>query len=163
MEIQKRSKNQFAKLFKIHLRENAIIYLEQKQGSKGKENTFLDLSMVEYLQPLNKIPTITEKQKMFEVKTRMVNIPTNFPKQNMEYICPCGEKENMEHLYNCEMLNDGVKPKLKYEKLYNGNLFEQCEVFRTFEKNFEKRKTFTKESPCDRSLIRCSRQSIVMD
>ena len=86
--------------------------------------------MVEYLQPLNKILTITEKQKMFEVKTRMVNIPTNFPKLNMDYICPCGEKEIMEHVYNCEMLNDGVKPKLKYEKLYNGNLFEQCEVFR---------------------------------
>ena len=155
-------KNQFAKTLKIQLKENAIIYLEKKQGSKGKENIFEDLSMVEYLQPSNKILTITEKQRMFEVKTRMVNLPSNFPKPNIEYICPCGEKEVMEHVYNCEILNDGVQPNLRYEKLYNGNLFEQCEVFRTFEKNFEKRKTFTKESPSDRNFIRCSCQSVVI-
>ena len=51
---------------------------------------------------------------MFEVETRMLNIPSNFPKPHMEYIYPCGEKEMIEHLYNCEMLNDGVQPKLKY-------------------------------------------------
>ena len=162
-EIEQMSKNQFLKILKTKLNENAIKYLEKKQGSKGKENEFSDLSMADYLQPVNKNISILEKQKMFEVKTRMTNIPSNFPKPNIKYFCPCGEKEEMKHVYMCEKLNNGEKPKLEYMKLYSGRISEQIEVFRKFEKNLEKRKELTAETPRDQDLIHCSRQSIVMD
>jgi hypothetical protein len=42
---------------------------------------------------------------MFAVKNRMINIPANFPKPKMEYRCYCGEKEDMKHIYNCEIIN----------------------------------------------------------
>ena len=69
----------------------------------------------------------------------------------------------MKHLYMCETLNDGEAPKLEYLKLYNGHISEQIEVFRKFEKNLEKRKELTTETPRDQDLIHCSRQSTVMD
>ena len=57
----------------------------------------------------------------------------------MKYFCPCGEKEEMKHVYMCEKLNNGEKPKLEYMKLYNGQISEQIEVFRIFEKKLEKK------------------------
>ena len=64
---------------------------------------------------LTKILSITAKQRLFAVKTRMTDIPANFPKPETEYKCQCGKNENMEHIFNCEILNNGAENKLKYE------------------------------------------------
>ena len=79
-EIKLMTKNQFRNLVKVRVKENALKYLTDRQGSKGKENKYSNLSMVEYLLPTNNILSITEKQKMFAVKNRMIKIPANFPK-----------------------------------------------------------------------------------
>ena len=121
--------------------------------------------MADYLLPTNNKLTISEKQKMFAVKNRMINIPANFPKPKMEYKCYCGEKEDMKHIYNCEINNDGKQPSLEYEKIYTGKLTEQIDVFRKFENNCERRERLKIEDklPCDPLVIHCSQQSIVMD
>jgi hypothetical protein len=69
--------------------------------------------MAEYLLPLNKSLSISKKQRLFAVKNRMVNISANFPKPNTEYKCQCDEKEDMEHIFDCEILNNGTKNKTK--------------------------------------------------
>ena len=163
-EIKLMSKNQFNKLLKERLRENALKYLAGKQGSKGSETIYLDLSMSEYLLPTNSELSIEEKQQLFSVKTRMKNIPSNYPKPNESYVCHCGQREDMEHIYICEMYNEGKKTELEYEKIHTGNISEQIKVFRTFETNFEKRRIIrTKETfPCDPSEIHCSCNSTVM-
>ena len=148
-------------MLKENGRKNAFQYLISKKGSKGKENSESELSMAEYLLPSNTALTISERQQMFAVKNRMVEIPANFPNPKIENICICGEKEDMKHIYQCETINDGEQPVLKYEKIFEGNICEQIEVFRKFERNFENRKNLNeikKEDliPRDPHVIHCT-------
>ena len=107
--------------------------------------------MAEYLLPLNQKLSIFEKQRLFAVKTRMTNIPANFPKPETEYNCQCGEKEDMEHIFDCEKLNNGTENNLTYGRLFGGTLSEQIEIFRKFEKNLKRREMLKSENnlPCD--------------
>ena len=124
-EIENMSYNQFKKIVKERIRKEAFIYLKDKIRSKGKENRFEDLRMAEYLLPENRSLNINEKQKLFEVKNRMIKIPINFPKNNMKNNCYCGKEETMEHIYNCEIFNNGTENILEYNKIYKGSLSEQ--------------------------------------
>ena len=58
----------------------------------------------------------------------MTGIAYNFPKQNIEKICICAEKEDMVHIYNCGTINQENKPNLKY---LNGAIQKQIVVFQT--------------------------------
>ena len=127
------SYNLFKKIVKERIGKQAFIYLKDKIRSKGKENKFEDLSTAEYLLPENSLLNIKEKQKLFEVKNRMTKIPINFPENNMKNNCYCGKEETMEHVYNCEIWNDGKENKLEYKQIYEGSLSEQIEIFRTLE------------------------------
>ena len=124
--------------------------------------------MAEYLLPTNEKLSVCEKQGMFAVKNRMKNIPANFPKPNFEYLCQCGKKEDMVHIYYCELLNRGKQPELEYEKLHSGTILEQNRIFRYFENNFERRENLKheienkKKNPRDPPVIHCSQSSIVM-
>ena len=74
----------------------------------------------------------------------------------------------MEHVYNCELLNEGRQPNIEYERIFTGNISEQIEVFRIFEQNMERRETMIEnkieqQPPCDPNVIHCPQQSIVMD
>ena len=164
-DIKLISEQKFRNMLKLKVKESAFRYLKEKQGSKGKENIYEDLSMAEYLLPSNNNLTIVEKQNLFSVKNRMVWIPANFPKPKTEYKCICGQKEDMTHIYNCKILNNGLETKLDYQKIYTGTITEQIEIFRQFEKNMDIRETLLNEhtSPCDPSVIHCIPQSIVMD
>ena len=164
-DINLMSKRKFRNMLKLKVKQTAFQYLKEKQGSKGKENVYNELCMAEYLLPHNNKLTIVEKQNLFKVKNRMVWIPANFPKPNTEYKCICGQKEDMTHVYNCKILNNGLEPKLEYQKIYRGTISEQIEVFRKFESNMEKREKILNEDtpPRDPSVIHCIPQNIVMD
>ena len=56
----------------------------------------------------------------------------------------------MEHIYNCEFYFK-KEEKLPYQKIFNGNIKQQIEVFKFFEENFEKRRNLKTEklTPCD--------------
>ena len=56
--------------------------------------------------------------------------------------------DNMEHIYICEIYNEEDKPILPYEKIFNGNLNQQIEVFRKFQQNMKRRENL-KSNPCD--------------
>ena len=59
----------------------------------------------------------------------------------------------VEHIYVCEILRNGKKNNLKYEKIFKGTISEQIEVFRIVEQNFEEREKLKNEIkvPCDQS------------
>ena len=82
----------------------------------------------------------------------MTDIPSNFPKgrSESETICFCGQREDMKHIYECDIYNEEVFS--NYEELYNGEIIEQITIFKRFEENFEKRKLFRNietDLPCD--------------
>ena len=95
----------------------------------------------------------------------MVNIGNNFPKSDIKEKCSCGKIEDMQHIYECEQLNTNSMDKsLKYEKIYNGNISDQIQVFRKMEINPVKREDMRKpETPCDPVEIHCIPSFVVSD
>ena len=139
------------------IKENALEYLIGKQRSKGKTMKYKSIQMAEYLLPTNMKMTVGQKQNMFSVKNRMLEIAENFPGKKLEDKCWCGQLENILHIYNCAILNEN-KPKVKYEELYNGSLQDQISIFERIESNMKKREqlkqTVKDETPCDPAEIR---------
>ena len=78
-EIKLMTKNKFATMLKSKIVKNALTYLIEKQGKKGKEIKYACLEMEEYLQPINNNLSIDQKRDLFAVKNRMIDIPYNFP------------------------------------------------------------------------------------
>ena len=156
-EIKLMTKKKFNSILKERVTENGIKYLKEKQGKKGKEINYSGLNMAEYLSPNNEELSVDKKRKMFAVRNRMVDIPANFPKPNVENKCFCGEIEDMLHIYNCEFFNS-KQQKLPFEKIFSGNMKHQIEVYRSFEENLEKREKIKTDDkpPCDPPVIRCS-------
>ena len=148
-EIRMMTKENFKKIIKMKISEISLEYLLRKRGSKGKEIKYDRLEMADYLQPYNKTLTLEEKRQLFSVRNRMVEIGYNFGKY--EKCIMCGEYEDMTHIYSCEYLNE-EETNIKFEKIFNGNMIEQMKVFRTFEKNMNKRnerKSENKNPPGD--------------
>ena len=117
----------------------AIQYLKGKQGFKGQEIYYScnEIEMSEYLLPTNKNLTIDEKRRLFGVRNMMTDIPSNFSRGEKETQCQCGQREDMEHIYECEIYNE-EQVNLPYKKIYNGSINEQIAVFRQFELNLQK-------------------------
>ena len=138
------------------MRQNALVYLLGKQGQKGKEISYSTLEMAEYLQPSNSALTIEQKRDLFSIRNRMLDIPQNFPGKNIQNTCVCGETEEMIHIYNCEMLKES-ETNLPYEKIFNGSMKQQIEVYNIFKENLDRRETMRNKinRPCDPDEIRC--------
>ena len=116
----------------------ALDYLMKKRGSKGKEITYKNIEMAEYLQPYSKI-SVEEKRKIFQIRNKMTKIENNFQKGGKKIKCFCGEDEEMEHIYNCNLLNENNTIEIRYEEIYENNIFKQIQIMKKFEINLEKR------------------------
>ena len=143
----------YTALLKEKINKVALKYLMEKQGKKGSEIKYSCMEMQEYLLPLNNYLTTEQKCELFAIKNRMINIPDNFS-SNSEYKCVCGKIENMKHIYQCEQFNEQIEPKLPYEKIFNGKLKEQIEVYRKFKQNLLKREKL-KEQENPVTSVRC--------
>ena len=119
----------YTALLKEKINEVALKYLIGKQGKKGSEIRYSCLEMQEYLLPFNNSLTTEQKCELFAIKTRKINIPDNFSSKS-EYKCACGKPENMQHIYHCEQFNEQIEPIVPYERIFNGKLKEQIEVYR---------------------------------
>ena len=128
------SQYQFLQLLKQRIKENALTYLTGKQKSKGSEIRYSDIEMADYLLPVNSELTIEQKQKMFSVRNRMIEISENFPGKEIDDKCYCGKDESMSHIYYCEKLNNNEPQRLKYEEIFEGKLKDQV----TFSRNLNK-------------------------
>ena len=150
-EIRQMTKYKFTKILRKKTKDRALNYLQNKQGSKGKEIIYSKIEMSEYLSPLNEELTFEEKRRLFEIRNKMVNIPSNFPKSESIDKCVCGEILKMEHSYECKVINN-EENETPYEKIYTGNLSDQIKVFRNMEKslaNREKYANLINDTPCD--------------
>ena len=102
--------------------------------------------MAEYLLPTNKKLTIEKKREMFSVRNRMINIESNFKNRKQTPKCFCQREENMEHIWNCQLIEVKGENNGNFEKLYNGNLREQIETFEQFIEKVERYKQMKKET-----------------
>ena len=91
--------------------------------------------MAEYLLPNNEKLSVKEQRQIFAARNRMVNISENFPLKKKKEECPCGQVENMKHLYNCKHLNI-EEESIPYEIIFFDNVKEQKTIMKRFEKTF---------------------------
>ena len=126
-------------MIKRNCNELAFRYLMNKRRTKGKEITYNNIQMSQYLLPNNQLE-IQDQKKIFEMRNRMTDIPENYPTKNKEKSnCICGERETMEHIYNCMTLNN-TEIKVKYENIFEGNVRNMKIILNRFEQNMNKRK-----------------------
>ena len=129
------TKSKFTNIIKEKIRKNALKYLLEKQSKKGGQIEYKNLEMAEYLQPTCEI-SIKEKQKIFEIRNDMIKIPDNYGNKS---VCLCGNKENTEHIYDCEIWNETENEKIPFNNIYNGNIKKQMKILKIFEHNLERR------------------------
>ena len=98
--------SKFIGKIKLQIQQHALKYLLEQRKIKGKEIEYQKLEMADYLTPLNRKMNIENNRMMFSVRNRMVDIKSNFKEGKMEIKCLCGQKEIMEHIWNCELVND---------------------------------------------------------
>ena len=97
--------------------------------------------MASYLKPHNKCLSIEQKKELFSYRNRMLNISANFSSKETNQMClaKCGKYENMEHIYNCEILNNNILRKHTYSDIFNGNLTNQIEAYKNMKHSVEER------------------------
>ena len=151
--IRLMNKNKFSSILRDKTRRRSLIYLTDKQGTKGKEIQYDKIEMSEYLLPFNNKLTIEGKRRLFSARNKMVDISSNFSSSKLVTNCICGEQESMQHIYNtCKMLSID-KNSLPYEKIYFGQVNEQIEILQKLEENLKRRDTIINlnNEPCDPS------------
>ena len=62
----------------------------------------------------------------------MVEIENNFSSGTNKTPCFCGDEETMSHIYDCDILSENNKSEIPYEKINNGNMKQQIEVYKQF-------------------------------
>jgi hypothetical protein len=94
--------------------------------------------------------------------------PSKFVEPNIENKCICQQQEDIKHIYQCKVMNNGEKPELGSEKIFVENINEQNKVFRKYERNFKQWRILKENQkktqlPSDPIGIRCTPQNLVMD
>ena len=106
--------------------------------SKGTEINYGDhLSCQKYLLP-NQILTFDEQKQIFAFRSRMNKLQYNYPGNKQTELCQCGVDMTNEHLYYCNVLNEGNKLQDKYEQIFKGNLTKQKLILDILEHNIKK-------------------------
>ena len=149
-EIKDMSAFSFKKLVNKKCDETAFEYLLSKRGSKGRDIEYSKLKMADYLYP-NEYLTITEQRSIFALRNKMVvEIPSNFcSSENNNYKCICNKTEDMNHIYNCKILNKD-EPKIEFERVYSGKTEQQKTILKRFELNMKRRnENLNRNEPCD--------------
>ena len=100
-EIKTLSLFKFKRLLKKQIEQKALKYLKGKQGSKGIDIRYPTLKMAEYLMPNSECSSIEQQRYIFGIRNRMTSLPVNFPQNKMEIKCVCGQREDMQHVYQC--------------------------------------------------------------
>ena len=151
-EIKQMSYMAFKNILKKCIQEEALRYLTEKQGSKGKEIKYSEIQMAEYLSPLGSDLSNVEKCEIFEIRNKMKrNIPANFSSRNIEHKCICGSQENMKHIYFCKKLNS-EEPTLEYENIYSNNTEKVKIVYERFLENDKKREEIIADMKKDQNV-----------
>ena len=110
----------------------------EKRGKKGTEIIYLKLKMQEYLLPDEEDLSIPDKQIIFAIRNRMINIEHNFLKKDkIEKQCICKEVQNMKHIYSCKKINT-ENITISYENIFGEDIRNMKMVYTRFKDNLEK-------------------------
>ena len=141
IEISNMKKTTFRKIVNTHLREVARAYLLKLKNKHSKLNSLSDSYKLEPYLSSVKLST-EEKQTLFKLRTRMVDVKSNFKMQyGQNLTCNfCPEIDTQSHLLSCEQLTDGIDiSNTEYEHIFQ-DLKKQEKSCNSFQQNFEEEK-----------------------
>ena len=143
-EIKTVSENRLKNILKKSINKKALEYLTDKQGSKGGEIKYSCLKMADYLMPNEEELTISDQRDIFSVRNRMTPIPANFSSKKTEYICVCGETEDMRHIYVCQYWNK-TNENEDYDLIFTDNIKQLKKVYNRFVQSYKNRENYITE------------------
>ena len=143
-EIKAMKKETFKNIVKNQIKILSMNYLMNLRSKHSKtDNLLLDKGMKPYLKS-SKI-TLDEKKLLFAMKTRSVNVKTNFKNGFSNLLCRLcakpGEDESELHLMRCEQIlsESDIRDQMKnitYKDIY-GPLEKQISAIKTWKKVFK--------------------------
>ena len=142
-QIEHMKKEDLQKIIKDACKISALEYLNKVKSKHSKvlHIPHSTLDMQPYLKP-NHI-TIMEAKFIFSVRTRMLDVKTNFKNKYNDLKCPnCMEEDSQSHLLSCDKIvsqSEIVTEIPKYENIFGTNLDEILKVTRILSKNFKER------------------------
>ena len=167
-QIKENTKESFKKTVKQHVNEKAFTYLKnlQQTHSKSRPLQCSKLSLQGYLRSDNKMTT-KEKSFFFAVRTRMIDLKSNFKAGKKDLNCSLCDKheENQESLLSCTALDTDEKVKApqysdlfseEKEKIYNISVLlkKKFEMFQYFQVHGRRNtSTSTSTQPCAALLV----------
>ena len=118
-EIKCIKSSKFKFILKQKITKTAFQYLTSNIRNKGKEISYEQFQMAEYLLP-NKYLSIEDKKLVFSLRSQSFVI---YNDENNEIIekCICYEQLDILHLYACESLNDNTIS-IEYNKIFSDNI-----------------------------------------
>ena len=128
------------------------VALNYLNGEKGRHSKVLHIShkhmkIQDYLSPNN--IGIHDAKFLFYLRTRMVDVKTNYRGSNSTLQCPLckNEQDTQEHLLTCSKLDGGnevVSDVLNYSDLFGDNLERKITLTKVIHSRFKKRKVLLK-------------------
>ena len=140
-EISSYSKRAFKLLVKDAVKAKAFSDLvkAQKGHSKGREITYKELSLQEYLKADSPLTT-KEKRFLFSARTRGLDVRNNFKKGKTDLQCRLCQKhiEDQQSLLTCEALKQGQDaPQQKYSDIFSQDMRELTAITKVLHQRFE--------------------------
>ena len=142
-EMRHIKKQKLKKVLSDRINEKSLNYLLGIRGSKGKEIKYNRLEMSHYLMPNDSKMSVENKQYIFSMRNRMIQMSSNFSSEKEKVTCQmgCNEYENQQHIYDCYLYNEkNHNNKISYKLIYKDNIINQLKILKTFKENLEKRK-----------------------
>ena len=102
--------------------------------------------MAKYLSPTEEKITIEDQRNIFAIRNRMILIQSNFKNNRKAETCACGISENMEHIYNCKILEtEKTRIRIPFEEIFENDVKKQLEISKQFFKKLEEREKLRSE------------------
>ena len=144
--IKAMSKNKFRNHIKKKIENEALVYLKSLIKSKGKEIVYTQIEMQEYLRPESKLK-IEEKQDIFRMRTRMIDIKENMKGKHTNFQCEAchvkgiKKKETQKYVYKCTYLNTERRT-IKYKEIFGSKILKMKHVVQRMNQNLKKMKQY---------------------
>ena len=153
-EIRKLSKATFKKMVKDKIDEESLKYLNsiKAKHSKVRHIEHTEMRMQDYLRPVDNI-SIDEAKFLFQLRTRMVDVKTNYEGKYKDLMCPaCNLVEDTQsHLLECVKLSDKdlVDKVPEYDDLFSKDLKTKVITSRILRQRYHRRKEIERKQAKD--------------
>ena len=138
----------FKKIVKTKLNENFFSYLLSLRSSHTKTENLVSYKLQNYLQSENL--TFKQKQLLFSLRTRSVNVKRNYKNKyrHTNLFCSlCDDKlvESESHILECKSTQEqlGNIGDATYEDIFSSDISRQEKITKIFEKVIRLRDTLT--------------------